>query len=606
MLSRGTYNRSTAAAVPTTAGVAGVDGIGGLRERAEEVDGNGVPPAPPGRPSTESAAIAAVAVAAGAGVPSAAAGPAPIAPLPTPATHAYLGEATTGSALTRKDLEVGSTVEMPILSLPGVVLFPGESLPLRLHNPAYAMLAESLLGAGAVAGGGDRGGRGGGESSERQAARHLGVVNRLKARAGGLLVRTSPVGTTAEIRSGHGGSAGEDADGSGGGGGLAVMARGRHRFRLVEDLGWRRGVRYWKVAISLDLCPGPLRPPIPRAFRDFPGPARGGGGRGYWAMATPRFVVDANSPAGLAERAASLLREQREPLIPDDPPPAAAPRAEAAAVVAATVTVERNGPGGVAEAAAEVFVRRRKLQGVGSGEEGGADYSSSEEEEAGGGGRLVSRRRGKLDPTLFSFWLAANLPLDDEARQELLMLDSVVMRLRLEVKHLEKSRRRALCCAGCGTGIAWEGDVFTLPGAEGVVGAYVNPMGYVHQASMTFYYTVTVRDARNLVLVGTPEEEHSWFPGYAWTLAYCEGCPDHLGWHFTAIDHARRGGQQQCQRGQEHHHHHHQQQQQQQLHSVLSTPPLSSLSPSSLPASPAAFFGLRRPSLVNAQEMREL
>lgn len=228
------------------------------------------------------------------------------------------------------------------------------------------------------------------------------------------------------------------------------------------------------MAISLDLCPGPLRPPIPRAFRDFPGPARGGGGRGYWAMATPRFVVDANSPAGLAERAASLLREQREPLIPDDPPPAAAPRAEArvdeaaeaAAVVAATVTVERNGPlssgitrgaqvqaqaqaqaqapppwdrgalrgdlrrGGVAEAAAEVFVRRRKLQGVGSGEEGGADYSSSEEEEAGGGGRLVSRRRGKLDPTLFSFWLAANLPLDDEARQELLMLDSVVMRLR--------------------------------------------------------------------------------------------------------------------------------------------------------------------------------
>lgn len=51
------------------------------------------------------------------------------------------------------------------------------------------------------------------------------------------LVRTSPVGTTAEIRSGYGTTAGEDADG--GGGGFAVMARGRHRFRLVEDLGWR-------------------------------------------------------------------------------------------------------------------------------------------------------------------------------------------------------------------------------------------------------------------------------------------------------------------------------------------------------------------------------
>lgn len=56
-----------------------------------------------------------------------------------------------------------------------------------------------------------------------------------------VLVRTSPVGTTAEIRSRHGGgaSAGEEADG----GGLAVMARGRHRFRLVEDLGWRCGAR---------------------------------------------------------------------------------------------------------------------------------------------------------------------------------------------------------------------------------------------------------------------------------------------------------------------------------------------------------------------------
>ncbi len=96
--------------------------------------------------------------------------PTPVEPLPTPATHAYLGEATTGTSLTRKDLDVGSTVDMPILSLPGVVLFPGESLPLRLHNPAYALLAESLLGEAGAAG------------ADGQAARHLGVVNRLSSR----------------------------------------------------------------------------------------------------------------------------------------------------------------------------------------------------------------------------------------------------------------------------------------------------------------------------------------------------------------------------------------------------------------------------------------
>lgn len=101
--------------------------------------------------------------------------PPPVAAaLPTPATHAYLGEATTASTLSRKDLEVGSTVEMPILSLPGVVLFPGESLPLRLQNPAYAALAEGMLGAG-----------GGGAGGQGQASRHLGVVNRLSSRSGG-------------------------------------------------------------------------------------------------------------------------------------------------------------------------------------------------------------------------------------------------------------------------------------------------------------------------------------------------------------------------------------------------------------------------------------
>lgn len=27
--------------------------------------------------------------------------------------------------------------------------------------------------------------------------------------------------------------------------------------------------------------------------------------------------------------------------------------------------------------------------------------------------------------------------------------------------------------------------------------------------------------------------QHSWFPGYAWALLYCEICEEHLGWHFT-------------------------------------------------------------------------
>ncbi|CAM9918512.1 unnamed protein product [Ectocarpus sp. 4 AP-2014] len=483
--------------------------------------------------------------------------PPPPTPLPIPATHAYLGEATTGSSsLSRKDLEEGSTVEIPILALPGVVLFPGESLPLRLHNPAYADLVGSFLCGGAGAGG-----RGGGDDSGgQQASRHLGVVNRLDSTRGGPQVGASPVGTTAEVRSGHGGSA-EDAagEGEGGdGGGLAMMARGRHRFRLVEDLGWRRGVRYWKVIICPDHCPETFRPPVPRAFREFPGTGRRGrrrrrrDGGNHWPMAVPRFAVVANSPAVLAARAASLLREQREPL----------PRGSILGAPQVEEGGARNGGEGMSGnvggggGGVDVCSAARDEGGVslggGGGGGGGCDRSEDEEER-------MPRRRGKLDPTLFSFWLAANLPLDDVARQELLMLDSVVMRLRVEIKHLEESRRRELCCASCDRGVAWEGDVFTLPGAEGVVGAYVNPTGYVHQ-------TVTVRDARNLVLVGIPEEEHSWFPGYAWTCVYCAFCNEHLGWRFTAI---RPGSGEQERR-------------QRQPRSVL----LSSGSPPSLPASP--------------------
>lgn len=91
---------------------------------------------------------------------------------------------------------------------------------------------------------------------------------------------------------------------------------------------------------------------------------------------------------------------------------------------------------------------------------------------------------------------------------------------------------RPLRCAQCKVEIAAKSDVFTVPGAEGTTGAYVNPQGFVHQ-------TVTLRTASNLILVGSPEPEHSWFAGYAWTIAYCAGCHSHMGWRFTPT---RRGG----------------------------------------------------------------
>ena len=81
-----------------------------------------------------------------------------------------------------------------------------------------------------------------------------------------------------------------------------------------------------------------------------------------------------------------------------------------------------------------------------------------------------------------------------------------MQRLSLAVRLLESTHRRRLCCAGCRTPVAPKASVFSVPGAGGAVGAYVNPHGVVHQ-------TVTLRTAANLLLQGRAVAEDSWFPG---------------------------------------------------------------------------------------------
>jgi hypothetical protein len=38
-----------------------------------------------------------------------------------------------------------------------------------------------------------------------------------------------------------------------------------------------------------------------------------------------------------------------------------------------------------------------------------------------------------------------------------------------------------------------------------------------------------------IFLHGGPSTQDSWFPGYAWTIAYCLRCHNHLGWKFTLV-----------------------------------------------------------------------
>jgi len=41
------------------------------------------------------------------------------------------------------------------------------------------------------------------------------------------------------------------------------------------------------------------------------------------------------------------------------------------------------------------------------------------------------------------------------------------------------------------------------------------------------------RDAPGCSSTGQPSSNFTWFPGYKWRLAFCEGCGKHVGWLFT-------------------------------------------------------------------------
>eukprot|EP00804_Cyclotella_cryptica_P001137 CCRYP_019762-RA/>CCRYP_019762-RA protein AED:0.25 eAED:0.25 QI:912/1/1/1/0.5/0.33/3/2286/646 len=135
-----------------------------------------------------------------------------------------------------------------------------------------------------------------------------------------------------------------------------------------------------------------------------------------------------------------------------------------------------------------------------------------------------------LDNSAFVNWLGSNLPLDQNDRLDILEMASVVEQLRYILRKIRGITQPLLRCKYCGTVVAKMSDVFTVGGAEGTTGAYVNEYGVVHQ-------TVTVRkvDSRGIIAVGIAETKDSWFPGYSWTIAHCCICHSHLGWKFCNV-----------------------------------------------------------------------
>lgn len=64
---------------------------------------------------------------------------------------------------------------------------------------------------------------------------------------------------------------------------------------------------------------------------------------------------------------------------------------------------------------------------------------------------------------------------------------------------------------------------------QGVAGSYCNPSGFVHE-TLTVYRTI----AKTTRTTTKGSKDFSWFPGYAWQIAVCNGCNSHVGWKFVA------------------------------------------------------------------------
>jgi hypothetical protein len=87
---------------------------------------------------------------------------------------------------------------------------------------------------------------------------------------------------------------------------------------------------------------------------------------------------------------------------------------------------------------------------------------------------------------------------------------------------------RIFVCRRCDTEISSRRQLFAMRAAS-YVQVFPNPYGH-----MKVIYTF--RDAKAVLLTGTPTTEFTWFAGYTWRIAYCAACRNHLGWLFESID----------------------------------------------------------------------
>ena len=92
-------------------------------------------------------------------------------------------------------------------------------------------------------------------------------------------------------------------------------------------------------------------------------------------------------------------------------------------------------------------------------------------------------------------------------------------------KSLKETPR--IICKACHFTIT--SPLFLMPVGQSAYHVFTNPSG------MSFDIQ-TFDIASGCIVSGSFTGHFSWFPGYLWQYAYCEGCGEHLGWHYKQAE----------------------------------------------------------------------
>lgn len=187
------------------------------------------------------------------------------AALPDPASHSYLGPGNS-TIDNCHILNAGDEYEILLYPVPDVVLFPGQTIPLRIQNRAFIHKFLTMRSSPSDS------------LSIVQLVGHIGIVN-ITQNVGARSISLAKVGTTMEVRSTYRQSF-NDVE-------LVVSGKGRYRFFIMEVRS-ESGVPIAKVKILSDN--------LPQFATSF-----------HKANPFPPWVYDQYSPRRLARIAYSLF-----------------------------------------------------------------------------------------------------------------------------------------------------------------------------------------------------------------------------------------------------------------------------------------------------------